>query len=44
MSRFSVVIVLLALVQSGAAQNAARGGTGAVVQVKARARTGGAPP
>jgi hypothetical protein len=44
MSRFSVVILLLALVQPGAAQDAARGGAGRVVQVKPQARTGGAPP
>jgi hypothetical protein len=43
MSRFSVVIVLLTLAPSGAAQDAARAG-GAVVQVKPQARPGGAPP
>jgi hypothetical protein len=44
MSRFSVVIVLLTLAHSGAAQDAARGGAGAVVQVNPQARPGGAPP
>src|SRR3954464_10809154 len=43
MSRFSVVIVLLTVAQSGAAQDAARGGAGPVVQVKPQARPGGAP-
>src|SRR4051794_10213783 len=44
MRRLSAVVAFLIVTCHAAAQDAARGGTGAVVQVKAQARTGGAPP